>query len=79
MRMTYDSQADAGYVYLVEQIGHGEVARSQPVELEHGCLVVDLDADGRLLGIEVLGAASLLRKETIAAAQNISSTRSDEV
>ena len=62
--ITYDAAADAAYVY-VTKIGKGEVADSVPIEDEDddfpgGELIVDLDKDGRILGIEVLGASRLL-------------------
>ncbi len=51
MRLTYDEEADAIYVYVRE----GEhVARSEI--LEDG-RVVDLDVAGRLIGIEILDAS----------------------
>ena len=52
MRMTYDEDADAVYVYARE----GEkVARSEIVEDGR---VVDLDLEGRLIGVEILDASS---------------------
>lgn len=48
MKMAYDGQADGWYATIRE----GEHART--VEVEEGATMVDLDADGRLLGIEVL-------------------------
>jgi uncharacterized protein YuzE len=62
--ITYDAEADAAYVY-VTNVGKGEVADSIPIEDEDedfpgGELIVDLDKDGRVLGIEVLGASRML-------------------
>jgi uncharacterized protein YuzE len=52
MKLTYDDEADAIYVYARE----GEpVTRSEI--LEDG-RVVDLDAEGRLIGIEILDASA---------------------
>ncbi len=50
MKIEYSKEADALYVYFKQ----GEVARS--VEIEEG-VVVDLDAQGHLMGIEVLDAS----------------------
>jgi uncharacterized protein YuzE len=51
MRLTYDDEADAIYVYR-----EGEpVTRSEI--LEDGRMV-DLDVEGRLIGIEILDASS---------------------
>jgi uncharacterized protein YuzE len=51
MKVEYDQQADALYIELN---GTAEVART--VEIDPGTLV-DLDADGRLLGVEVIRPA----------------------
>jgi uncharacterized protein YuzE len=73
MRVTHDSEADAAYVYLVEHISRGEVAHSHAADiaLENAALTVDFDANGCVVGIEVLGASRVLRPETIQAAENI--------
>ena len=49
MRIEYDREADAVYIYLQEK----EVSRT--IELSHG-VNIDLDAQDRLIGIEVLDA-----------------------
>jgi len=73
MRLTHDAEADADYVYMVEEIDRGEVTSSRvaAIRFENASLLVDLDADGRVLGIEVLGASRVLRAETIQAAEDI--------
>jgi uncharacterized protein YuzE len=73
MRVTHDAEADAAYVYLVDEIGRGEVAKSHvaDIALENAALTVDFDSNGRVLGIEVLGASRVLRPETIQAAEDI--------
>ncbi|MFB9431608.1 DUF2283 domain-containing protein [Streptoalloteichus tenebrarius] len=67
MRMSHDPEADASYVRLVDQIHPGEAVTQIVVEDDRlpGGVVLDLDADGRLLGIEVLGASRLLRPEVL--------------
>jgi uncharacterized protein YuzE len=67
MRVTYDPAADAAYVYLVDRIAPGE-AKRQVMALD-GSVVLDLDSEGRLLGVEVLAAKQLLRPETIETAE----------
>ena len=49
MRMSYDSDAGAFYLSLIE-IPHGAVQRSEEVA---PATVLDYDQDGNLLGIEV--------------------------
>lgn len=77
MRVTHDVEADAAYLYLVDEINRGEVATSRVagIALENAALTVDFDANGRVLGIEVLGASRVLRPETIQDAEDI--TRRD--
>lgn len=62
LRVTYDSEANAAYIYFVPEIESGGVARTVPVDGgDHPWMVnLDVDSDGRLLGIEVLDARRLL-------------------
>ena len=68
MRGTYDKSADAAYIYLVDAIGDGESKRQAVVEAEglRAMVVLDFDDEDRLLGIEIIGARSALRPETLA-------------
>jgi uncharacterized protein YuzE len=66
MRVTYDPADGMAYVYLVDDIKPGEAKRQEVTE---DGLVLDYDADGKLLGIEILGADRLLRPETIERAE----------
>jgi len=55
--MTYDSDADAAYVYLqpptvVEPSGATTLTVSADINL-------DFDSEGRLVGVEILGASNL--------------------
>ncbi len=50
--MTYDPEADAAYIYL----GKGKVAETT----EAGPFIYDVDAQGRVLGIEILHASTVL-------------------
>jgi uncharacterized protein YuzE len=71
MRVTYDPDADAAYIYLVPAIKPGESHETVTVakddanqELERD-LMLDFDREGRLLGIEVLAARGFLRDELL--------------
>ncbi|CAM2864826.1 MULTISPECIES: DUF2283 domain-containing protein [Dermacoccus] len=73
-RLTFDAEADAAYVALGPDPGVGGVARSVPVDTgdEPGIdVVLDVDANGRLVGVEVLGARRMLAPEVLAAAQRL--------
>lgn len=67
MRFTYDPEADAAFVYIVDHINPGQVARSEMCDLEirEGAVILVLDADERLLGIELLGASRLVPTEVL--------------
>lgn len=67
MRVTYDPQADAAYITLINrELRNGEaVYQSDMISTpgERGTLIADFDADGRLLGVEVLAASSVMPPE----------------
>ena len=64
LRMSHDIGADAAYISLTE-IRAGEAVRQvwMDNDVAQGSVVLDFDADGKLLGIELLGVTSLLRPE----------------
>lgn len=62
--LRYDAEVDAAYVTIGESIRPGEAARQVPVALPDdlaGEVILDFDREGRLLGVEILGASALLR------------------
>lgn len=72
MDITHDAEVDAAYITLGRPIGPGEAARQiHSIRAPGGAgeIILDFDADGRLLGIEVLGAAAVLRPELLAGAR----------
>ena len=58
MRITYDPQADALYLYLKE----GAAARTQ--EVSDG-IQLDLDEEGRIIGIEILRYSERVDPESL--------------
>lgn len=70
MHISYDREVDAAYIRIVDDIKSGEAVRQVTMDSEGGNadFILDLDRDGRLLGIEVLAATSGLRPETLALA-----------
>lgn len=66
MRVTYDAESDCSYFYFTDSLARGE-ARSIPLNVEGmpGMLVLDVDRDGKLLGLEVVGASGLLRGDAL--------------
>jgi uncharacterized protein YuzE len=72
MRMTYDSDADAAYLAVEDDVAAGSAVENVVVERPgRGDIVLDFDADGCLLGVEIIGAAGLLRPTAVAAAERI--------
>ena len=66
MRVTLHEDVDAAYIFLTEP-SPGYVTRS--VTAEPGSIVLDFDADGRLVGIEVLDASTRLPGAVLDAAE----------
>lgn len=62
MRIEYDKEADAAYIYIVESIEDGEALKT--IELNEN-IILDFDKDGKLLGIEILDASKVLSKELL--------------
>jgi uncharacterized protein YuzE len=64
MRVEYDEEVDAAYIYLAE-IEPGGVATTVPgwPDTEAFMVNLDFDREGRLLGIEVMDASSKLPTE----------------
>ncbi len=67
MRIIYDEYADAAYIYLQAAPSSGEVTRTEPcdVDIKEGAVILEFDASGRLIGIEILGASRLLPTEAL--------------
>lgn len=65
MRLEYDKEVDAAYIYFEHPI-KGKVKRT--VELKEN-INLDFDKNGKLLGVELLDASKVLKKKTILNAQ----------
>lgn len=67
MRVSYEQRTGSFYLYLSENGENHVVAKTYPCDpREVGGLVnLDMDRDGRLIGIEILGGASLLRSSVV--------------
>ncbi len=63
-KMSYDKEADAAYIYLAE-VKAKSVKKTVPLN-EH--IMVDLDRNGKILGIEILDASKMLKRESLAKA-----------
>ena len=71
MRFRYDAEVDAAYLSLVDRdLRPGEAAQQSDLIATPGgvgSLILDFDAEGRLLGIEVLAARAVLPAELFGA------------
>ncbi len=67
MKLTHDSSADAAYLYLNDDIAPGAVAHTHRCDVANlkGMINLDFDSEGRLLGIEVIGARHCLPRELL--------------
>jgi uncharacterized protein YuzE len=63
MRFTFDAQADAAYLYLVDSIEPAGVARTDVGADSTANL--DFDWDGRLIGVEILHAPTALHPDVL--------------
>ena len=69
MKITYDKEADAVYIYVKYPIKRGESQTQLP--LDDYPVILDFDKKDRLLGIEVLNASKVLNKEFLKEAKRI--------
>ena len=67
MNIKYDKDIDAAYIYLKSEITKDEVDNTYCGDVDEvgGMINLDFDKNGRLLGIEVLGAKNKLPREVV--------------
>lgn len=63
MRIEYDKEADAAYIYVNGEIKKGEAAKTISL---NDTINLDFDKDNKLLGIEVLDASKNIPKKAVA-------------
>jgi uncharacterized protein YuzE len=69
---TYDADADAAYFSLAPDVEDGDAVRQDFFEWDGGGeIILDFDADNKLLGVEVIGARAVLRASTLKRAKRI--------
>jgi uncharacterized protein YuzE len=70
MRLTYDADADAAFLYFVGNSSTEQSSRTEmcDVEFDKGAVILLFDVDDRLMGLEILGASRLLSAEVLARA-----------
>ncbi|WP_238013216.1 DUF2283 domain-containing protein [Dactylosporangium sp. AC04546] len=67
---TYDSEADAAYIYLEHPVAPGAAVQNALFDAELGMFNLDLNADGHILGLEIIGARAHLPPALLQAIQD---------
>lgn len=62
MKFEYDNEVDAAYIYLDFPIKDKQVKNT--IELNDN-IILDFDSNGKLLGVEILDASKVLKKEVL--------------
>lgn len=62
MKLEYDKDADAAYIYLVSPIKSGEIKKT--TELNEN-IILDFDSKGKIIGVEILNASKTLSKKAL--------------
>lgn len=65
--VTYDSDADAAYIYLEHPVTSSASERIVPFDPREGMFNLDIDRDAHVLGLEILGARQHLPSALIEA------------
>ena len=66
LRVTLDDEADAAYIYTDNGVAAGGVAMTVELDYPSAMINVDFDSDGRVLGVEIIGAGSTLPIDLLA-------------
>lgn len=72
MRITYDESADAAYIALTDiKAGEAAIQLEVPLGERPAEMHLDFDENGKLLGIEIIGAMELIQSDLLANAERI--------
>ncbi len=64
MKIEYDKDVDAAYIYLTDS----KIKSAKTVELNEN-IILDYDREGKIIGVEVLQASVVLSKKVLAEAR----------
>ena len=67
MKLEYDKEVDAAYVYMAYPINDGEAKKT--IEINDN-IIVDFNEKGQLIGIEILNASKVLSKGALSQADS---------
>ncbi|MBI4895293.1 MAG: DUF2283 domain-containing protein [Candidatus Aenigmarchaeota archaeon] len=68
MKITYDKDADAAYIYLKEKIEKGEVKSTLSMNEN---IILDFDSNKKLIGIEILSASTVVPKTAVKSMETV--------
>ena len=60
MKVEYDKEADATYIYLEYPIKDGSVKKTKELSED---VIIDYDKNEKILGVEILNASKILTKK----------------
>ena len=66
MKVTYDKEVDAAYIYLKDRIEKGEVKNT--ISMNEN-IILDFDVNKKLIGIEILSVSKVVPKSAVATMQ----------
>jgi uncharacterized protein YuzE len=67
MSVSHQRLGDVSYIQIAGTVEDGAAVRQQVVEVDAPVdLILDFDVEGRLLGIEIIGASDLLPRDLLA-------------
>jgi len=67
MKLEYNKDEDVAYIYVVHPIKEGQSKKTARIKED---IILDFDAQGKLLGVEVLNASKHLDKKVILEAEH---------
>ena len=67
MKLEYDKEVDAAYIYIEHPIKEGAVKKT--IELNED-IILDFDNKGKLLGVEILNASKIMNKKVLVEAKH---------
>lgn len=70
MRLSFDKEVDAAYIYLKDRIGKGEVKSTIALNDD---IILDFDEDKKLIGIEILSASKVVPPKVFSEISKVSS------
>lgn len=65
MKLEYDKEADAAYIYLKYPLKDGECKKTKGLDEN---VILDFDDQGKIIGVEILNASKVLNRKVISEA-----------